>query len=211
MKVLGVVGSKRKRGNTSILVQETLKAVNLEGIETQIVYLDDYNIEGCYGCEGCEDNFECVVKDDMQKLYPLIVQSDAIVLGSPTYFYNVSSDMKTFLERCYNFEVFDEDDRSVWISINEAIEIKYAVTIAICEQYDESDMGFTSEAMSKTLEALGYRVIDNVKVLELFKKGEALDNNKALEQAKRAGEKLTKTMKLREETKEKLQKLKKKF
>lgn len=207
MKVLGIVGSKRKKGNTSTLVEETLKALKKEGIETELIFLGDYDIKDCYGCEGCKDTFKCIIKDDMQKLYPLILESDAVVLGSPTYFYNISSDMKAFLDRCYNFEVFAEDDRSVWMSVNEAMGGKYAVAIAICEQHDEKDMGFTAEAMTKPLEALGYRIIDTVKILELFKMGEALKNNKALEQAKRAGEKLAKTLKLRREIEAKLKSL----
>ncbi len=144
----------------------------------------------------------------MQKLYPLILESDAIVLGSPTYFYNISSDMKAFLERCYNFEVFAEDDRSVWMSINEAMGGKYAVAIAVCEQHDEKDMGFTAEAMTKPLEALGYRVVDTVKkILKLFKMNEALKDDKALEQARRAGERLAKTLQLKRDIKAKLKSL----
>lgn len=207
MKVLGIVGSKRKKGNTSILVQETLKALKTEEIETELIFLGDYDMKSCHGCEGCKDTFECIIKDDMQKLYPRILESDAIVLGSPTYFYNISSDMKAFLERCYNFEVFADDDRSVWLSINEAMGGKYAVAIAVCEQYDEKDMGFTAEAMTKPLEALGYRVVDTVKIFELFKMGEAFKNDKALKQARRAGEKLAKTLKLRKEVEAKLKTL----
>ncbi len=207
MKVLGVVGSRRKKGNTAALVQEALKAMEAEGIETELIYLGDYDIKGCRGCEGCKDTFKCVIKDDMQKLYPLILESDAVVLGSPTYFYNVSADMKAFLDRCYSFEVFSEDDRSVWMGINEALGGKYAVAIAVCEQHTEDDMGFAAEAMSKSLESLGYRVIDVVKILGLFKMGEAAKNNEVLAQAKRAGEKLAKTLKLRAEIEDKLKTL----
>ncbi|WP_105614004.1 flavodoxin family protein [Vallitalea okinawensis] len=209
MKVLGIVGSKRKKGNTSTLVQETLKAVRETEteVDTELIFLGDYDINSCHGCEGCKDTFKCIIKDDMQKLYPLILESSAIVLGSPTYFYNISSDIKAFLERCYNFEVFDDDDRSVWMSVNEAMGGKYAVAIAVCEQDDEKDMGFTAEAMTKPLEALGYRVVDTVKILELFKMNEASKNDKALEQAKKAGEKLAKTLKLRKQIELKLKTL----
>ncbi|MTI67975.1 MAG: flavodoxin family protein [Firmicutes bacterium] len=208
MRVLGIVGSKRKKGNTSTLVKKTLKALETEGIETELINLGDYDIKSCNGCEGCKDTFKCVIKDDMNKLYPLILESDAIVLGSPTYFYNISSDMKVFLDRGYSFEVFSDDDRSVWMSINEAMGGKYAVVLAVCEQNAEKEMGFTAEAMTRPLEALGYRVIDTIKILRLFKMGEALKNDKALDQAKRAGKKLAKTLKLRKEIERKLKTLK---
>ncbi|MGO1368814.1 MAG: flavodoxin family protein, partial [Senegalia sp. (in: firmicutes)] len=77
------------------------------------------------------------------------------------------------------------------------------VVIAICEQNDEEDMGFTAEAMSKPLEGLGYRVVETVKILKLFKKEDSLKNQDALEEVKRAGEKLKKTIILRKETEEK--------
>lgn len=203
MKVLGIVGSRRKNGNTAYLVQQALNSIQSKEVETELIFLGDYNIRGCIGCEGCKETYKCVIKDDMQKIYPLIMNSDAIVLGSPTYFYNITSDMKAFIERLYCFQVFAEDDRSVWSSINEAMGGKYAVVISICEQNDEKDMGFTAEAMSKPLEGLGYRVVETVRILKLFKKGDVLQNKDALEKVQRAGEKLEKTLKLRKETEEK--------
>ncbi len=204
MKVLGIVGSRRKNGNTSYLVQEALHTIQSKEVETELIFLGDYNIRGCTGCEGCKDTYKCVIQDDMQKIYPLIMSSDAIILGSPTYFYNITSDMKAFIERLYCFQVFAEDDRSVWSSINEALGGKYAVVIAICEQNDEKDMGFTAEAMSKPLEGLGYRVVETVKILKLFKKGDVLQNQDDLEQAQRAGKKLEKTFRLKKQTEDKL-------
>ena len=204
MKILGIVGSRRKNGNTAYLVRQALVAIESKELETELIFLGDYNIRGCTGCEGCKNTYKCVIMDDMQKIYPLIMNSDAIVLGSPTYFYNITVDMKAFIERLYCFQVFAEDDRSVWSSINEALGGKYAVVIAICEQNDEKDMGFTAEAMSKPLEGLGYRVVETVKILKLFKKGDILQNQDALEQVKRAGNKLEKTIRLRSKTQEKL-------
>ena len=199
IKILGIVGSKRKNGNTSFLIQKTIEAAREEGIETELIFLSDYTIAGCTGCEGCKNSYKCVVNDDMQKIYPRLLEADAIILGSPTYFYNVTADVKAFIDRCYCFEMFAEDDRSVWMGINEVLGGKYAVVIAVCEQHSEGDMGFTAEAMAKPLEALGYRVIDIVKILGLFKKGEALNDKKALDQAVKGGKKLAKTLKLRKE------------
>ena len=204
MKVLGIVGSTRKNGNTAYLVRQALHEIESNEVETELIYLSDYNIAGCTGCEGCKYTYKCVIMDDMQKIYPLIMNSDAIILGSPTYFYNITAVMKAFIERLYCFQIFAEDDRSVWSSINEALGGKYAVVIAICEQNDEKDMGFTAEAMSKPLEGLGYRVIEKVKILKLFKKGDVIQNQDALELVKRAGRKLEKTIRLRSETQEKL-------
>jgi len=208
LKILGIVGSKRKNGNTYSLVQEALRVAQEEGATTKLIILGDYSIKDCTGCEGCKDTYKCVINDDMQKIYPLLLEADGIILGSPTYFYNISADMKAFIDRCYCFEVFAEDDRSCWLSINEALGGKYAAVIAVCEQQDEKDMGFTPKAMSKPLEALGYRVVDTVKVFNLFKAGEALKDNKSLEHASKAGERLVRTIKLKKDVETKIKELK---
>ena len=197
MKILGVVGSRRKKGNTSIMMQEAMNPFEMQSIETEIIYLGDYNIKGCNGCEGCKDIYKCIIEDDMQKIYPLILESDAVILGSPAYFYNVSADMKAFIDRCYCFEAFAEGDRSVWMGINEALGGKYAAVVAVCEQLKEEDMGYTAVLMEKSLAALGYRVVSTVKVLNSFEAGEALKDKKALQEARQAGEKLLKILQLR--------------
>ncbi len=208
MKVLGIVGSKRKNGNTAYLMKKTLEAIESKEISTEIIFLGDYDIKGCTGCEGCRYSYQCIIQDDMQKLYPKILQADAIITGSPTYFYNITSDMKSFIERLYPYQVFANDDRSVWTSVNEVLGGKFAVVIGICEQNNHKDMGFTAEAMSLPLEALGYRVVETVKILHAFKRDDAENNLTALAQVKEAGIKLRKTMILAEETKNVIEKLK---
>lgn len=94
MKILGVVGSNRKHGNTSGLVKAALQAAEKENADTALVFLGDYSIQDCVGCEGCKDTMRCVIKDDMQKLYPLLLEADGIILGSPTYFYNITATMR---------------------------------------------------------------------------------------------------------------------
>lgn len=204
MKVLGIVGSIRKKGNTASLVRTALEAVEREGIKTQLIFLHDYTIKDCTGCERCKDTYICSLEDDMQEIYPLLLEADGIICGSPTYFYNITANMKAFIDRCYCFEAFAEDDRSCWANVNEALGGKYASVIAVCEQNDEKDMGFTAEAMVKPLESLGYRIIDIVKAFRLFRMGDALNHPAILESASAAGKKLAKTLILREQIRNKL-------
>ena len=198
MKVLGIVGSRRKQGNTSVLVQAALEAVKKEGLETELIFLGDYNFQGCTGCEGCHTTYQCLIQDDMQKLYPLLLEAQAVILGSPTYFYTVTADMKAFIDRCYCLEAFADDDRSVWLGIREALGGGYAAVIAVCEQHTPEDMGYTAEVMEKSLQALGYRVVSTVKAYNLFGQGEALQDLTAQAKAEQAGIKLAKSLKLRE-------------
>ncbi len=204
MKVLGIVGSNRRNGNTKYLVSKALEGVESLGISTELIDLLDYNYNDCIGCEGCKESYKCIINDDFKEIYKLIEEYDAVVLGSPTYYYNVSAKVKAFLDRLYCYNAFDEENRSVWISINEAREIKYAVTIAVCEQDNEEDMGFTSVAMSKSLEAVGYRCVSNLKILHAFKRNDASNNRENIEKAFESGIKLGKTLVLRENVKAKL-------
>lgn len=198
MKVLGVVGSFRKNGNTDTLVNKVLEGVKSCGIGTECIYLSDFNFKDCIGCEGCAKTNKCVIKDEMQDIYRLLEESDGIVLGSPTYFYNVTGDIKKFLDRLYCYNVFDPSDRSVWVSVNESLKIKYGVTVAICEQNNENDMGYTSITMDRTLQAVGYRVVDSLKVLHMFLKGEVKDYENEMKRGYASGVKLGKTLILSE-------------
>lgn len=204
MKVLGFVGSSRKNGNTDTLVQKVLSGVNACGIEVELVYLSDYLFSPCSGCEGCKTSFRCIKNDAMQGIYDKLESADGIVLGSPTYFYNLSSITKAFIERLYCYDMFDDTDRSVWINLGELTGIKYAVTVAVCEQNTIEDMGYTSLAMDKSLQAVGYRVVESMKVLHMFKKGDSEKHDDILNEAILAGEKLGKTLSLADNIKKKL-------
>ncbi|MFK4785182.1 flavodoxin family protein [Fusobacterium sp. MFO224] len=198
MKVLGIIGSFRKNGNTDILVNKVLDGIKSCGIETESIYLSDFDFKDCIGCEGCAKTNKCVIKDEMQKIYKLLEESDGIVLGSPTYFYNVTADIKKFLDRLYCYTAFDSSDRSVWVSLNEVLKMKYGVTVAICEQNNESDMGYTSITMDRTLQAVGYRIVDSLKVLNMFLKGEIKNYENEMKRGYCAGVKLGKTLLLSE-------------
>ncbi len=199
MKVLGIVGSKRRNGNTSILVQEALKAAAAGGAETALIHLVDLEIEGCRACEECAETHRCVIEDDMQKIYPLLLDGAALILGSPTHFYSVSSDMQAFLERCYCLEAFSAEDRSCWVGLVEALGGAYAVVIVAFEQNDESYTGSAADSMSRSLVDLGYRVIDTVKAGALWAAGEAAEDQDSLRMAREAGAKLAAMLRLRKE------------
>jgi len=201
MKIIGIVGSCRKDGNTDQAVSKVLEGAKAAGADVQKIYLKDYKIKDCTGCEGCAKTAKCVIKDGMQEIYPLLEKADGIVVGSPTYFYNVNGMTKCFLDRLYAYELFDKKDRSVWMGKFEKIGNFYSVSVAICEQESEEDLGFTALAISKTLEAVGYRNIDTVIGLHAFQKGEIKKNQAFMDKALYAGERLAKTIQLSQKKK----------
>jgi len=103
MKVLGIVGSPRKNGNTEVLVKEALDSARRLGASTEMVKVSDMNIMPCDGCETCDITDECKIEDDMQSLYAKLLQADGIIFGSPVYFWGVTAQAKAIIDRTFVF------------------------------------------------------------------------------------------------------------
>ncbi len=102
MKVVAFNGSPRKEGNTSILIQLVLGELAKEGIETEIVQVGGRNIKGCVACFKCMENKNrrCAVDNDiLNECIGKMVEADGILLGSPTYFTDVTAEMKALIDR----------------------------------------------------------------------------------------------------------------
>jgi len=102
MKVLAINGSARKDGNTAILINLALKELEREGVQTELVQLAGLNLAGCIACYKCFENKDkhCAVKnDEMNGIIDKMVAADGLVLGSPTYFANVTVNLKAVIER----------------------------------------------------------------------------------------------------------------
>jgi multimeric flavodoxin WrbA len=99
VKVLGIYGSPRKGGNTDLLLDQVLEGARAAGAEVETVYVRQLEISGCVECGGCDETGECVVKDDMQEVYPLLQEADIIFLASPNFFYSVTAQVKLLIDR----------------------------------------------------------------------------------------------------------------
>lgn len=102
MKIIGLIASPRKEGNTAWIVNKILEGAKEQGAETQPWYLSDLDIKPCRGCWACHKGDQgCVIKDDMQKLNDAIDHADAIVFGSPVYMMQMSAQAKIFVDRMF--------------------------------------------------------------------------------------------------------------
>jgi multimeric flavodoxin WrbA len=102
MKVTAFNGSARKDGNTAILIKIVLKELEKENIQTEFIQLAGKKIRGCMACYKCRENkdFECAVKnDDINACIAKMREADGIILGSPVYFTDVTSEMKALIDR----------------------------------------------------------------------------------------------------------------
>ena len=102
--ILGIIGSPRKNGNTEVMVSRILEGARDRGAHAETIRLVDLKILECDGCHACwRARGACSKKDDMAVLYPKIATSDAIVFGTPVYWYGPTAIMKCFIDRFVYF------------------------------------------------------------------------------------------------------------
>ena len=108
-KIVVLNGSPRKNGNTSALVREFTRGAREAGHTATEFFLDKMDIHGCKGCVGGHSSQEChcVHKDDMRKIYPAVRECDVIVLATPLYYWNMSGQIRTAIDRLFALEEGD--------------------------------------------------------------------------------------------------------
>jgi len=99
MFILGLQGSPRKKGNSSILLPSFLAEAERLGAHTHSLEVAQKKIHPCLGCGHCEKQGFCVIKDDMTDVYALLRRADLIVMATPIFFYNVPAQLKALIDR----------------------------------------------------------------------------------------------------------------
>ena len=101
MKVVAFNGSPRKNGNTYHAIRVVCEELDKEGIETEIIQLGGADIKGCRACYKCfeKQNRRCIQNDDMNLFMENMIGAEGIIIGSPTYFANVSTEVKALIDR----------------------------------------------------------------------------------------------------------------
>ena len=102
--VLVFKSSPRQNGNSSLLADQASAGAKAAGAEVESFSLHMMDIRPCDACDVCQETGVCVLKDDMQMLYPKLKESDAIILASPIYWFTISSQLKLFIDRWYGME-----------------------------------------------------------------------------------------------------------
>ena len=103
MNILILSGSPRKGGNTDLLVEAFVKGASQKH-HVEVVSVRDYKVNPCMGCNACFKNKDktCAQKDDMPLIYEKMSQADMLVIASPVYFYGLSAQLKTVIDRFHN-------------------------------------------------------------------------------------------------------------
>ncbi|TEU02503.1 MAG: flavodoxin family protein [Dehalococcoidia bacterium] len=99
MRVLGIMGSPRIKGNTDLLLDEALKGAQSQGAEVEKIIVDNLNISPCREYYGCLRDGNCVIRDDMDGIYPKLLEADGVIVASPIFFYGLTSQVKALIDR----------------------------------------------------------------------------------------------------------------
>jgi multimeric flavodoxin WrbA len=110
-KVLVILGSPRRKGNSAILADQIAKGAKSAKVKIETIYLQEKNIAPCKSCYACQKKGSkgCSIQDDMQDLYPKLIEADAWVIASPVYWFTMSAQTKIFMDRWFAMPAYQSD------------------------------------------------------------------------------------------------------
>lgn len=190
MKVIAFNGSPRIEGNTEILLKETLRAIDEEGHEISLFKLNFMNIKPCQDCGGCDKTGECIINDDMNEIYDAIREADRVILASPVFFFGLSAQTKSMVDRC---QAFWCEKYLLRKTIPEGPLGRKGLLIIIGGMKKEIGIqcgDATSKAFFRTISVPEHKVLS---FLGVDAKGAILEHSTALTDAYKAGKDLIKT------------------
>jgi multimeric flavodoxin WrbA len=180
MKVLGLSGSMRKEGNTAQLIKVILQRCKDAGIKTEFVSLAGKKIMPCLGCEKCKVEKWCINKtDDWDDIVRKVLDCDVLVIGSPTYYYDVNGQLKNFIDRTYSLY----HDRK--------LAGRKGVAVAV---HANKGAVRTIQTLEGFLSAHEFASLGSVKGTG-YKEGSVLDDTEAVHKAQKIGEKIVRLVK----------------
>ena len=182
MKILALVGSPRLGGNTDSLVDQALEEAAKLGAQTEKIMLSQHTVAPCLGHDDCGSFKSCAQKDDTPWILDRLCEADGVILATPVYYYNVTAQLKAFMDRNYFLYMHDRKSQATSVGIivlaqQEGIED----TVHTMKRYI-NDVFEVSE--DRILELHGYA----------FRLGEAKSNPQLVERAREFGRKMVKSL-----------------
>jgi multimeric flavodoxin WrbA len=179
--ILGIQGSPRLRGNTSILLDAVLDGARERGAAVERIDLAGLDIAECDGCLACWKGKECAKRDDMNALYPRIISADVIVFGTPVYWYGPTALLKAFVDRFVYFNCPENRAKVRGMS---------AATVIPFEETDPETVAPVVTFFEKSLAYLEWSLVGQVIAPGVGKLGEVRERPELLRQARELGARL---------------------
>lgn len=117
MKVVAFMGSPKKEGNTATLLNQFLNGIKESGenVDVKNIYLKENKISPCMACNYCKREGKCIQNDDMQNLYEVFKEADFLVFATPIYWWSMSAQLKTFIDRTYALREKDRKGKKAYL------------------------------------------------------------------------------------------------
>jgi len=176
-----LVGSPRKDGNTHLLVSRILDGAREAGATTDLVLLGGLTIRECDGCHACWNGKPCPGADDMNGLYPKLAECDAVVFGTPVYWYGPTALMKALVDRLVYFNCPENRPKLAGKSVILAIPF---------EDADPATAAPVVEFFERSCAYLGMRVAGKVLAPGVTRRGEVADRADFMREALALGKDL---------------------
>lgn len=190
MKVVGFVGSPRKKGNTTSIVNEVLRGASEAGAETKIFNINELGIRGCQACYKClTPEGKCVQTDGMAPLYDEIVSADAVVFGTPVFMFQITGQMKTFIDRLFALMYLKDGQPGAF---RNKIRGKKAITVYSQGQPEIGSFASSFDLNEGVLAFLGFKVGGRIVAGGMANLDSAKNNPEVMDKAYAAGVELTK-------------------
>jgi multimeric flavodoxin WrbA len=100
MKAICIIGSPHANGSTMQVTEHMKRGLSAVGIDCTMYLLNDLHIAYCQGCESCVTSTRCMQRDDMDILIPAMLSADIVIIASPSYWGDITAQLKTFIDRC---------------------------------------------------------------------------------------------------------------
>lgn len=171
MNILILQGSPRAMGNTAWMAEEYKNAAEAAGHKVTLVNVAKKKIAGCLACEYChtKGNGECIQKDDMQELYPLLAEAEVLVLASPIYYFTLSAQIQAPIQRFYSMMKPANVKKTALLLSSHSPEVydsaiaEYKLIIGFCN-YEDTGFVTAMQSEQKTDETK-QKIVDLVKAL----------------------------------------------
>jgi multimeric flavodoxin WrbA len=184
MKILALVGSPRLGGNTDFLVDQALGEAAKLGAQTEKIRLSEFRVAPCLGHDECGSFESCVQKDDTSWILEKFCEADGVILATPVYYYNVTAQLKAFMDRNYFLYMHNRKSQAKAVGI---------IVVAQSEGIED-----TVHTLKRYLNE-SFRVPKD-KIFELhgyaYELGEAQENRQLVERAQEFGRKIAESLRV---------------
>jgi multimeric flavodoxin WrbA len=184
LKVLGIMGSPRIKGNTDLLLDEAFRGAENRGAVVEKILADKLKITPCKEYYACLRDGNCVIRDDMDDVYAKLLEADAIIIASPMFFYTISAQLMVLISRC----------QALWARkyVLKSLDIpqKRGAFIAVGATRGEKLFDGPKLTIKYFFQAINTQYSDELLIRGVDKKGEIKDHPDALTQAYELGRRL---------------------